>query len=153
MIRPVRLQLSRTKGFSLQALSLATNGLPAINVARPSRWGNPFDFRKSEHCWMALSYGCRGDRLGRQKASVMAFEEWVTPPGDGKKLVGMERGVSLGSGKQKVPLGPRITVGAPPSLDEIRANLRGHNLACWCKPGEPCHADVLIEMANIDEVK
>ncbi|RVQ01982.1 DUF4326 domain-containing protein [Sinorhizobium meliloti] len=26
--------------------------------------------------------------------------------------------------------------------------LRGKNLACWCKPGAPCHADVLIEVAN-----
>lgn len=24
--------------------------------------------------------------------------------------------------------------------------LIGKNLACWCKPGEPCHADVLIEI-------
>lgn len=29
-------------------------------------------------------------------------------------------------------------------LDE----LRGKDLACWCKPGEPCHADVLLRMAN-----
>lgn len=28
------------------------------------------------------------------------------------------------------------------------AALRGKNLACWCKPGEPCHADVLLEIAN-----
>jgi hypothetical protein len=26
--------------------------------------------------------------------------------------------------------------------------LRGKNLACWCKPGAPCHADVLLEFAN-----
>jgi hypothetical protein len=26
--------------------------------------------------------------------------------------------------------------------------LRGKNLACWCKPGCPCHADVLLELAN-----
>lgn len=28
------------------------------------------------------------------------------------------------------------------------AELRGKDLACWCKPGQSCHADVLIEMAN-----
>lgn len=31
------------------------------------------------------------------------------------------------------------------------AELRGKNLACWCKLGklgEPCHADVLLEIAN-----
>ena len=40
MTTPVRLRLSRAKGFSLQALSLATNGLPAVNVARPGPFGN-----------------------------------------------------------------------------------------------------------------
>ncbi len=31
---------------------------------------------------------------------------------------------------------------------EFTAELRGKNLACWCKTGEPCHADVLLELAN-----
>jgi hypothetical protein len=26
--------------------------------------------------------------------------------------------------------------------------LRGKNLACWCRPGTPCHADVLLQIAN-----
>ena len=39
---PVRLQLSRRKGFDFQQHSLATNGLPAVNVARPGDHGNPF---------------------------------------------------------------------------------------------------------------
>lgn len=26
--------------------------------------------------------------------------------------------------------------------------LRGKNLACWCAVGSPCHADVLLELAN-----
>jgi Domain of unknown function (DUF4326) len=29
------------------------------------------------------------------------------------------------------------------------AELRGKNLACWCKLGDPCHADVLIEVVNL----
>lgn len=28
------------------------------------------------------------------------------------------------------------------------SDLRGKNLACWCKPGSPCHADVLLKLAN-----
>jgi len=28
------------------------------------------------------------------------------------------------------------------------AELRGSNLACWCRPDQPCHADVLLELAN-----
>lgn len=26
--------------------------------------------------------------------------------------------------------------------------LRGKDLACWCAPGAPCHADILLELAN-----
>jgi hypothetical protein len=26
--------------------------------------------------------------------------------------------------------------------------LKGHDLVCWCPTGEPCHADVLLELAN-----
>ncbi|HUD75560.1 MAG TPA: hypothetical protein VMQ76_10840 [Terracidiphilus sp.] len=32
--QPVRLQLSRRKGFNIQALSLATNGLPALKATQ-----------------------------------------------------------------------------------------------------------------------
>lgn len=41
-VAPVRLQLSRAKGFSLQEHSRAVNGLQAVNCARPGEWGNPF---------------------------------------------------------------------------------------------------------------
>lgn len=29
-----------------------------------------------------------------------------------------------------------------------RRHLRGKNLACWCPLNAPCHADVLLELAN-----
>lgn len=35
-----------------------------------------------------------------------------------------------------------------PTLDEVRAELAGKDLACWCAPGAPCHGQVLIEIAN-----
>jgi len=38
--------------------------------------------------------------------------------------------------------------GEYPSRAEIRAELAGRDLACWCPPDGPCHADVLIEIAN-----
>lgn len=31
---------------------------------------------------------------------------------------------------------------------EIRAALAGRDLACWCPLDQPCHADVLLELAN-----
>ena len=29
-----------------------------------------------------------------------------------------------------------------------RRELRGHDLVCWCRLDEPCHADVLLKIAN-----
>lgn len=37
------------------------------------------------------------------------------------------------------------------SAAELIAPLRGKDLACWCKLGAPCHADVLLELANAGE--
>jgi hypothetical protein len=28
--------------------------------------------------------------------------------------------------------------------DVARVALRGKNLACWCRPRDPCHADILL---------
>lgn len=41
-----------------------------------------------------------------------------------------------------------IMVPAQGPLRRKLGDLRGKNLACWCKPGTPCHADVLLEIAN-----
>jgi hypothetical protein len=38
-----------------------------------------------------------------------------------------------------------------PSDAEIRSALAGHNLACWCPLGAPCHADVLLDIANVPD--
>ena len=38
--------------------------------------------------------------------------------------------------------------GWPMELRRKLSELRGKNLACWCKSGEPCHADVLLALAN-----
>jgi Domain of unknown function (DUF4326) len=36
----------------------------------------------------------------------------------------------------------------PELLAAARRDLAGRDLACWCPPGEPCHADVLLDVAN-----
>lgn len=35
-----------------------------------------------------------------------------------------------------------------PSLEKIRSELAGKNLACWCREGTPCHVETLIKLAN-----
>ena len=34
------------------------------------------------------------------------------------------------------------------TVDDVVAELRGRDLACWCRPGAICHAEVLLEIAN-----
>ncbi len=34
------------------------------------------------------------------------------------------------------------------TVEDAKRELRGRDLACYCPLGEPCHADVLIEVAN-----
>jgi len=33
-------------------------------------------------------------------------------------------------------------------IKQIKTELRGKDLACWCPLDKPCHADVLLEIAN-----
>lgn len=34
------------------------------------------------------------------------------------------------------------------AMEEAPRELRGKDQLCWCPPGRPCHADVLLEIAN-----
>ena len=113
-----RLQLSRRAGFDLQAVSRALNGLPARRVSRPGKWGNPFSIAET-----AARYGLDADAA--QARAVALCAEWLEGTID-----------------------PALSPGTPPSRAEIREFLGGHNLACWCRPGTPCHADVLLRLAN-----
>lgn len=36
------------------------------------------------------------------------------------------------------------------NLENIKRKLKGKNLACWCPLDQPCHADVLLRIANND---
>ena len=118
MAKPQRMQLSRRRGFDLQAVSRALNGLPARRITRPGPWGNPFTIAET-----AVRYGL--DEAAAQGKAVALCGAWL-------------RG----------ELDPALSPGTPPGLEAIRAQLAGHNLACWCRPGTPCHADVLLELAN-----
>jgi hypothetical protein len=117
-MRPRRMQLSRRKGFDLQAESQRLNGLPAKRVTRPGKWGNPFTIE-------AIARTYHLDSEAAQAKAVELCGEWL-------------RG----------RLDRRLSPGDAPSLAEIRKELMGYNLACWCKPGTPCHTEVLIELAN-----
>ena len=117
-MKPQRLQLSRQRGFDLQARSRQLNGLPAQVVARPGIWGNPFSIAD-----MQARFGL--DAAGARAKAVDLHRQWL------------ER-----------RLDPALDPGEPPSVAEIRAALAGKNLACWCSLDGPCHAETLLLIAN-----
>jgi hypothetical protein len=117
-----------------------------IYVGRPTRWGNPFNFKSSDHGWTALAFGSRADAKGRQEAAVKAFRAWIDDPSG--RVASIDVGLVLEGGGKRIAIGPRATAGTAPSHDDIRNALRGKNLACWCRLDQPCHADVLLEIAN-----
>lgn len=41
-----------------------------------------------------------------------------------------------------------LTHGPVSRIDEVRRELAGRDLACWCPGHVPCHGDVLIDLAN-----
>lgn len=116
MTQPVRIRLSRARGFNLQEQSKKLNGLEAVHVARPGPWGNPFIVGKNgdrEHCV---------DLYKALLAGLLALAK--SPHID-----------ALHASRQFV--------------DDHLHELRGKNLACWCAiDGKPCHADVLLSIAN-----
>jgi hypothetical protein len=36
----------------------------------------------------------------------------------------------------------------PFTVDDVRRELQGRDLVCWCKPGAPCHGDGLLAVAK-----
>jgi hypothetical protein len=68
--KPVRLRLSRARGFSLQSHSLATNGLLAVSVARPSKWGNPWRVQDWGRAKAVALFRCGFGERADLKASI-----------------------------------------------------------------------------------
>jgi hypothetical protein len=126
MTIPVRLQLSRKKGFNLQAHSLAVNGLPAVNCARPSGYGNPFVLLNEEG-WPLIEDSRDGSAWGV-----------------GRDYLEAAKGNYWNAARNEV-----VSRFRAECIDGLRLEpLRGNNLACWCAPGLACHVDVLLDLAN-----
>lgn len=147
---PERIQLRRTKGWRLP------DG--AIRVARPTQWGNPFRVDDPWMTWAAIGIGLRADKAGRTEAAVRFYRSWMTGEPvatEGEKGIGghLEFGngdvVSMESHVRGIALTACGMYDSPtvPERPELTP-LRDHDLACWCPVGTPCHAEVLLELAN-----
>jgi len=128
MIKPVRLQLSRRRGFDLQAVSLAANGVRAVNVARPGKFGNPLTLQHAREA----GYLRRAPTLVEQHAFLRdCFRDWLASDSPDRIWWDSEDARTR-----------RATI-----LRDLET-LRGCNIACWCGLQLPCHGDVYLELAN-----
>lgn len=94
-----------------------------ISVGRPGRFGNPFVIIKLEERNL---FGVRFENLGLVKFT----------------------GTKIECQKQAVIEFKNFWKGDRKFNKEIKKELKGKNLACWCKEGEPCHGDYLFKIAN-----
>ncbi len=119
---PVRVQRKRTKGSRLPP--------GAVYVGRPSKWGSPFRV---------------GEPVPRESPLFDIVASHV--PGQGRGLASITM------------LTPYLVVDAyfewlvnqPALWLAVPRELRGLDLACYCPVGQPCHADLLLALANDEE--
>lgn len=136
-----RIQLRRTKGWRMPENT--------VKVDRTTPWGNPFgtdyDGWREDPGWFVTGHGQQMERVANKAAgiarAVALHREWLK-----------ETRRQTWRDKNR------------PDPVDIMKELRGKNLACWCRlcsahiDGKPlgtacdacapCHADVLLEIAN-----
>jgi hypothetical protein len=138
--QPKRIQLRRTKGWRKPE--------GAIVVARPSRWGNWYVIRRNRVV-TSRGFEAKGDRL-----VVVATDKWGHETGPHWGVWPNTDDGMRDARTFAVELYRRALDASYVDLDgEHRRRsyldgLAGHDLACWCPLYQPCHADVLLELAN-----
>ncbi len=149
---PQRIQRQRVRGWRMPDNT--------VSVCRPSKWGNPFAYHSRD----ALA------RVPALDGSAWEYEDRISAHGmrhdfhhsDGRvtvhhvrymtitECVGLFRQALVAPTRQ-LHLWWRPDYTKPAqwlTATDAVADLRGKNLACYCKPASPCHADVLLEIAN-----
>jgi len=96
-----------------------------VYVGRPTIWGNPF-------CSSDPALAVRAYRLAVNKRWARLAQLLPEAANPGARLE-LELWACM--------------------LRNRLSELRGKNLACWCPLDKPCHADVLLQMANKERRK
>lgn len=131
---PRRIQLRRTRGFRLRDISQ-----DAVVVSRPSKWGNPIRItreRNTDRYGPRFMYRVHGSPLDRNGGPAYC------DLGTARYFAASYFEADLINGRY-----PDY-----PSLTEIRAELAGRDVACWCPPRKinrsgtlgqiNCHGDI-----------
>lgn len=94
-----------------------------VSVTRPGPYGNPYTIKDAREA------GYKGPDAEVAQMCVDLFRR------DWRETM---RSAAMHPRHPFMPFGKPVYLGP----------LVGKNLACWCKPGAPCHADVLLEIVS-----
>ncbi|MBW3068934.1 DUF4326 domain-containing protein [Actinomyces sp. 594] len=95
----------------------------AVYVGRPSAWGNPYRVSQADKSmWVVKHQGRVVKRFatGREARAYAVHR--------------LAKDIQTGR--------------APWTAEAVRERLVGLDLACWCPLDSPCHADLLLGLAN-----
>lgn len=137
MTAPVRVQLSRRAGWRMPENT--------VKVDRSTRFGNPFVCMRPYGCPKSPIYdhGEEEDGTPSMHCCVETFRLWVEQGIRGEE----SRIIGKGGGLRAAFMAANGNVERTKLVDGL-PKLRGKNLACWCALDAPCHADVLLDLAN-----
>ncbi|WP_019342926.1 DUF4326 domain-containing protein [Mycolicibacterium conceptionense] len=128
---PERIQRKRTAGWRMPE--------DTIYVGRPTKWGNPLFVVGGTVCgrpWSAV-------REQPLRVGVRRVGDEVAYSCHAPAHLAIEHAVDLFRTYCNVERRDY-----PDEFAKWLTPLRGHDLACWCSLDAPCHADVLLEIAN-----
>jgi len=131
MTTPQRIQRRRVKGWRMPE--------GALSVSRPSKYSNPFRVSPLGGTVYGLPWFEAREVWGRQPKRE-EYSLYISGAGEGWS--GAAEAVRL--------FRTLLTVRQRDEHERLAkwlAPLVGHDLACWCPVGQPCHADVLLELA------
>ena len=97
---------------------LANAAVARVQLSRRKGWRMPENTVKVSRPGMWGNYAAKRLGIARGQEAVDAFRCWVE------------------------------TEASQAWKGRVAIDLRGKNLACWCRLDQPCHADVLLEIAN-----
>ena len=91
-----------------------------VNCARPGKWGNPFSIAPKQTPGTTVS-SWGYIAVPTLEDAIDCHRIWLLENPEGMALA-----------------------------EEAKKELRGKNLACWCKLGTPCHVDTLLMVSNVE---
>lgn len=91
-----------------------------VYVGRPTKWGNPF-------------------KVGDKVKNHFGTEFTITT---------VEEAINCYNNLILTKVNPAFILGQEILLTADLSELKGKDLACWCKEGSPCHADLLLRLCN-----